>query len=198
MDALTQLIESYVSSRANPITDALAVGGIDAVRRGLFACYEGGEAAAEGRALLAYASLTSGICLAQTGLGSVHGLASPLGAFFPVPHGVVCGTLLAEATRVNMEALREREPTNPAQAKYARIGELLTGQTHSQPRAARAALLRTLSDWSERLELPRLGVYGIGEAHVAAIVAHSRGGSMKTNPIVLTDDEIAGIVRQRL
>jgi alcohol dehydrogenase len=198
MDALTQLIESFVAWRANPITDALALGGIDAVRRGLFAWYDGGERAVEGRELLAYASLTSGICLAQTGLGSVHGLASPLGAYFPIPHGVVCGTLVGIATRVNIRALRQREPENPGLDKYARLGNLLSAQELDDPRDARQALVRTLEDWTERLGLPALGVYGVRETDIPRVVAGSRGGSMKTNPIVLTDAEIAGIVRQRL
>ena len=198
MDALTQLIESYVALRANPLTDALALGGIDAVRRGLFAWHDGGEDAAEGRALLAYASLSSGICLAQTGLGSVHGLASPLGAFFPIPHGLVCGTLLAAATRVNIDALRQRDADNPARDKYARLGNLLTCQDHGSPREAREALIGELTDWTERLSLPKLSTYGVQEADIPRIVASSRGGSMKTNPIVLTDAEITGIVRHRL
>ncbi|MEE4377122.1 MAG: iron-containing alcohol dehydrogenase [Candidatus Competibacteraceae bacterium] len=198
MDALTQLLESFVSSRANPFTDALAESGLEAVRDGLFAWYDGGEDAASGRAQLAYAALTSGICLAQTGLGSVHGLASPLGAFFPIPHGEVCGTLVASASRVNIDALRSRETENPARDKYARAGNILSGRTHKNPRNARETLVLILKEWTERLELPRLSSYGIQEADFARIVANSRGGSMKTNPIVLSDDEVTEILRQRL
>ncbi|MER2542793.1 MAG: iron-containing alcohol dehydrogenase, partial [Candidatus Accumulibacter phosphatis] len=99
LDAFTQLLESFVSTRANPLTDALARSGIMAARAALPALHRQQSAAA--RAQMAYASLLSGICLAQTGLGSVHGLASPLGAFFPIPHGVVCGTLVASATARN-------------------------------------------------------------------------------------------------
>jgi len=198
MDALTQLLESFVSARANPFTDALAEGGLIAVRKGLLAWYEGGEEAAAGRAEMAFASLTSGICLAQAGLGSVHGLASPLGGFFPIPHGVVCGTLVAAATRCNIDALREREPDNPTRDKYARAGNLLTGRQHNNPRNARESLVLTLAEWTERLQLPRLHEYGVQEGDFARIVANCRGGSMKTNPIVLTDDEIADILRKRL
>lgn len=198
MDALTQLLESYVSSKANPFTDALAESGLKAVREGLFAWYEGGDQAAAGRSRMAYAALLSGVCLAQTGLGSVHGLASPLGAFFPIPHGVVCGTLVGAATRVNLAALRERDLDHPSWRKYARAGDILHGRHYPSPEESHAALLALLDDWTERLALPRLNAYGIQEGDFARIVAHSRGGSMKTNPLVLSDTEITAILRQRL
>jgi alcohol dehydrogenase class IV len=197
MDALTQLLESYVSIKANPFTDALAESGLNAVREGLFAWYEGGEAAANGRAQMAYAALLSGVCLAQTGLGSVHGLASPLGAFFPIPHGVVCGTLVGAATRVNLTALRERDPDNPAWRKYARAAEILHGRRYDDHNEAHAALLTLLDCWIEQLALPRLSAYGIQQQDFSHIVAHSRGSSMKTNPLVLSDAEIEDVLRQR-
>jgi alcohol dehydrogenase len=198
MDALTQLLESYVSIKANPFTDALAESGLKAVREGLFAWYEGGDEAAAGRSRMAYAALLSGIGLAQTGLGSVHGLASPLGAFFPIPHGVVCGTLVGAATRVNLAALRERDPHHPSWRKYARAGDLLHGRHFATPEESHAALLALLDDWTERLALPRLSAYGIQDNDFAHVVAHSRGSSMKTNPLVLSDAEIMEMLRQRL
>ena len=198
MDALTQLLESYVSIKANAFTDALAESGLKAVRDGLMAWYEGSEHAAAGRSRMAYAALLSGVCLAQTGLGSVHGLASPLGAFFPIPHGVVCGTLVGAATRVNLAALAEREPDHPSWHKYARAGDILHGRHFPTPEEAHAALLALLDEWTERLALPRLDAYGIRESNFADIVANSRGGSMKTNPLVLHDSEITKILRQRL
>lgn len=197
MDALTQLLESYVSSKANPFTDALAESGLKAVREGLFAWYDGGEQAAAGRSRMAYAALLSGVCLAQTGLGSVHGLASPLGAYFPIPHGVVCGTLVGAATRVNLTALRQREPDHPSWRKYARAGDLLHGRHFPTAEESHAALLALLDDWTERLALPRLRAYGIQESDFPRIVANSRGGSMKTNPLVLDDEEIAEVLRRR-
>ncbi|MCC9000792.1 MAG: iron-containing alcohol dehydrogenase [Candidatus Contendobacter sp.] len=198
MDALTQLLESYVSIKANPFTDALAESGLNAVREGLFAWYEGNEKVAAGRERMAYAALISGVCLAQTGLGSVHGLASPLGAFFPIPHGVVCGALVGAATRVNLAALRERDPENPAWRKYARAAEILHRRHYPDLDEAHAALLALLDDWTERLALPRLSAYGIQCQDFAHIVAHSRGGSMKTNPLTLSDAEITDVLRQRL
>ena len=198
MDALTQLLESYVSLRANTFTDALAVSGLRAARDGLLSWYEGSGDQDAARSRMAYAALNSGITLAQCGLGSVHGLASPLGAFYPIPHGVVCGTLVAEATRVNIEVMRERDADNPALMKYARLAEILCERRLREPQAAWDALLELLYDWTERMQLPRLAQYGIKAAELDHVVAHSRGSSMKTNPIILTDAEIRRILEQRL
>lgn len=202
MDAFTQLLESFVSARANPLTDALACSGMAAFRDGFFPAWRGGDGAQAnaGRAAIAYAALLSGVTLAQAGLGSVHGLAAPLGAFFPIPHGLACGTLLAAATEVNIRALNQRDPGNPALGKYARIGELLSGRVfaNSDVAQAHAALLESLREWTETLRLARLGAYGVGAADVDRIVAHARGNSMLTNPIRLSDEEIAAIVAARL
>lgn len=197
MDALTQLLEAYTSLRAGPLTDALALSGLEAARDGLVAWHADpdGPGAAEARARMAYAALLSGICLAHAGLGAVHGLASPLGAQFPVPHGAACGATLAAVTAVNIGALAERTPESPALARYAHLGRLVAGLREATPDAeARGALVATLSEWTAVLEVPRLRAYGIGEAGIPAIVADSRGSSMRTNPIVLTDEEISGIL----
>jgi alcohol dehydrogenase len=197
MDAFTQLLESFVSSKANPFTDTLALAGMEKARDALLPWHEGEGDVSGHRTAMAYAALLSGITLAQVGLGSVHGLAAPLGAFFPIPHGVVCGTLVAEASRINMAALTARAPEHSAMKKYADVGRLLAG-TVMPDSEARMALLEILKEWTRRLALPRLGDYGVKEADVGRIVANSRGSSMKTNPILLTDQEIAGIVRARL
>jgi alcohol dehydrogenase len=138
------------------------------------------------------------VCLAQTGLGSVHGLASPLGAFFPIAHGVVCGTLVAAATRVNVEVMRVREPRNAALAKYAEAGRSLSGRAGADEHADREALVDVLEGWTARMALPRLSTLGVTAADVERIVAHSRGSSMKTNPVVLTDAEVRRVVEARL
>ena len=197
MDAFTQLLESYVSSRAAPLTDSLAWGGMKAARDGLLALYrDAGNA--EAREQMAYAALVSGITLAPVGQGSVHGLAAPLGAFFPIPHGVACGTLVATATRVNIEALRARVPSHPALAKYALVGQLLSKQGQMDQPAAHAALIDTLERWTRALGLPTLSHYGVTPSDIPRIVANSRGSSMKTNPISLDDAEIASILAARM
>jgi len=200
MDAFTQLLESFVSLRANPMTDALAWSGLQAVSEGFMHAYAGGdsEAASRGRAAMAYAALLSGITLAQVGLGSVHGLAQPLGSLFPVPHGVACGTTVAAATAVNIRVLRERSSQSTALAKYAEVGRLLANQRGLDDTTACEALVEVLEQWTVQLKLPGLSHFGISEADIPAIVAASHNNSMKTNPVTLEDKEIAAIVRQRL
>lgn len=199
MDALTQLLESYVSAKANPFIDALALSGLQAVKASLLPLWRGtGGVLAEARAGMAYGATLSGITLAQVGLGSVHGLASPLGAYFPIPHGVVCGTLVAAATDVNIRALRERAPAHPALDKYAELGALLSGREAPTREAGWDLLVRTLRQWTDELELPRLAHFGVGTEDLAKVVANSRGSSMQTNPIVLSDGEILEILQHRL
>ncbi len=152
MDALTQLIEPYLSTRSNPWTDALALSGLAAARDGLVAWYEEaaagrgadleGSRAAAARGRMAYAALCSGICLAQAGLGAVHGLASPLGAQYPIPHGTACGATLVATTRANLAALEARDPKNPALTRYAELGRVLAGPPAAATATARPQLGR--------------------------------------------------------
>ncbi|MEQ1663614.1 MAG: iron-containing alcohol dehydrogenase [Thiobacillus sp.] len=197
MDAFTQLLESYVSSKATPLTDSLAWGGMKAARDGLLPLYHN-AGDADARIRMAYAALISGITLAQVGLGSVHGLAAPLGAFFPIPHGVVCGTLVAAATRINIDTLLAREPQHPALEKYALTGRLLNQQHALSPHESLTALVDILTRWTDSLKLPRLNHYGVNADDFPRIVTNSRGSSMRTNPIVLTDADITRILQARL
>lgn len=198
MDALTQLIESYVSLNANVFTDALAISGMRAARDGLLPLFRLSGQSNEAREKMAYAALISGVTLAQVGLGSVHGLASPLGAFYPIPHGVVCGTLVASATQVNIKSMLEREAENRALDKYARVAEILCERRIRDREEAWDHLVALLRDWTEQLQLPRLSYYGLDEGQLDKVVINSRGSSMKTNPIILTDEEIKTILLDRL
>lgn len=196
MDAFAQLLESFVSAKANPLTDALAWSGMAAFQEGFFAAlHDSDDTAATGRDRLAYGALISGITLAQAGLGSIHGLAGPLGALFPIPHGVACGTLLAQATAINIRALRERQPQHPALHKYARVAALLAGNRDTLPAEQ---LPEQLADWVQRLELPGLDAFGMKDADIPRVLAMCRSGSMLTNPLVLTDTELAQLLEHRL
>jgi alcohol dehydrogenase class IV len=198
MDALTQLLESYVSTRANPFTDALALDGLAYVRDGLLAWHEGGADAAEARAGMAYAALLSGITLAQVGLGVVHGLAAPLGAFYPIPHGVACGATVAAATGINIRALEQRQPDSMALTKYARAGRLLGGRADVGDAGARGGLVQVIKEWTARLGIPGLSRYGVEAGGFDALVACCRGNSMKTNPLMLEDGEVREILARCL
>jgi len=198
MDALTQLLESYVSTKSNTFTDTLAISGMQAARDALIPLYRQEGSLPEHREKMAYAALLSGITLAQVGLGSVHGLASPLGAFFPIPHGVVCGTLVASATRINIQSMLAREPNNNALTKYLHVAEILCQKRFTDPRVAFNALIDLLADWTNELALPRLCHYGLQEIAFEKIIANCRGSSMKTNPIVLTDEEIRQVLLEHL
>ncbi|MBS0425446.1 MAG: iron-containing alcohol dehydrogenase [Proteobacteria bacterium] len=198
MDALTQLLESYVSIKANAFTDALAISGLQAARDALIPLYRQHGDLPQHREKMAYAALLSGITLAQVGLGSVHGLASPLGAFYPIPHGVVCGTLVAAATRVNIHTLLAREPNNQALARYLHVAEILCEKRFIDPETAFNDLVDLLTQWTEELALPRLSHYGLQSSGFDKVIANCRGNSMKTNPIVLADEEIRQILLERL
>ncbi len=152
-------------------------------------------ALAAARAGMAWGALASGIALAHAGLGAVHGIAAALGAAFPVHHGTACGMLLSATTRANIEALTRQAPHAPALARYADAGRLVAGDPGLADGPARAALVAWLADLTAALGLPRLRDAGVGEGDIAGLVAELRGSSMRTNPIVLSDDEIAGILR---
>ena len=214
MDALTQLLESYLSTKANPLTDALALSGLERVRDSLLLWYQSsagdcstGDSSAGhshqpelalARANMAYAALLSGITLAQVGLGSVHGLASPLGAFFPIPHGVACGTVLTEAVRINIQAMQEREPDNIGLSKYAHIGRLLNKKPQLSDSEALQALVDFLSDWNRKMTIAPLSEFGISEQDIPRLVANISPSSMQTNPIILTQEEKEALVRNCL
>ncbi len=205
MDALTQLLESYLSTKANPLTDALALSGLERVLDSLLFWYQSSTGASStepelalARANMAYAALLSGITLAQVGLGSVHGLASPLGAFFPIPHGVACGTVLTEAVRINIQAMQQREPDNIGLSKYAHIGRLLSKKPELSDHKALQALVDFLSDWSQKMTIAPLSEFGISEQDIPRLVANISPSSMQTNPIILTQEEKETLVRNCL
>jgi alcohol dehydrogenase len=200
LDALTQLLEAYISRRASPLTDALAVSGLAAARDGLLAWHAGPEGpdAPVARARMAYAALLSGICLANAGLGVVHGLASPLGAYFPIRHGAACGAVLAAGMELNRRALEARAAEAPALAKLAVAGRLLAGLPAASEHEARVALVAELRRWTHALAVPGLAAAGVGEGDIDRLVAGSRGSSMRTNPIELSDGEVAAIIRASL
>ncbi len=148
---------------------------------------------------MAYAALLSGVCLANAGLGAVHGFASPLGAQLPIPHGMACGAVLWQTIRTNITALSERVPESPALPKYAEAGRILAGLPSTiRDGAARVALVDTLHDMVQSLGVPGLSAFELTPDLIPVVVADSPGSSMRTNPVALTDEELADILEQAL
>jgi alcohol dehydrogenase class IV len=193
LDALSQLLEPFVSARANEMTDMLCREGLRRAGRALRRAFQDGNDL-EARADMCFASLLSGMALANAGLGAVHGFAAPIGGAFPAPHGAVCAALLAPVTRANLRALREREPAHPALAKYGEAARLL------DPQAGRGEdLVQWLEQIRADLGIPRLSAYGIREADIPGLCEKAqRASSMKGNPIQLTAGELGEILLSAL
>jgi alcohol dehydrogenase class IV len=190
LDALTQLIEPYVCARANPFTDALCVEGMRRAARSLrVVCQDGRNASA--REDMAVASLFGGLALANAGLGAVHGFAGPIGGMFPAPHGAVCAALLPHVVNANLKALRARNPGSEPLRRYDETARLLTGSPGADADLGVEWLSRLVSD----LKIPSLGAYGLAPQHTTELVEKAaQASSMKANPIVLTPEELAGIL----
>lgn len=193
LDALTQLIEPYVGIRANPMTDMFCVEGIRRAAAALARAWESGDH--EARRDMAWASLLGGMALANASLGAVHGFAAPVGGMFPAPHGAVCAALLPHVMEVNVEALRNRAPQNPALGRYEEVARLLTGKGTATPEDG----VRWIAALCHRVEIPGLHAYGVSETHVPDLIEKAaRASSMKGNPIPLTEAELSAIVSRAL
>jgi alcohol dehydrogenase class IV len=189
MDALSHLVESFVSIRANAYTLALAKEGMVRIARSLRPAFEQGLTA-ERREDLAVASLFGGLCLANSGLGAVHGFAAPLGGMWKAPHGAVCAALLPPVMRTNLAALAERAPGSPALLRYQELNGLL---------AAGGDAVSWTAALASALAIPKLSALGVRPEDVPLLVGNAKAASsMRGNPIVLSDEELTAIVTEAL
>jgi alcohol dehydrogenase class IV len=194
LDALTQLIEPFVCSRANPITDGLCVDGIQRVARSLREAVHNGQNKSA-REDMAMASLFGGLALANAGLGAVHGFAGPIGGMFPAPHGAVCAALLPHVMATNIRALCERDERSRALSRYDRIAQICTDNQHATADAGVEWVRQLVAD----LLIPPLRAYGVEAGHIADIAAKAaNANSMKANPIVLTSGELKETLQRAL
>ena len=190
LDALAQLIEPYVSARANPLTDALCVEGIGRAAGALRRAYHDG-ADREARHDMALASLFGGLTLANAGLGVVHGFAAPLGGSSNAPHGALCAALLPHGMAANIVALRARAPLHPALERYAAIARLLTGRKDASAEDG----IEWVRALCAELKVPALHDWGIAQADLPGVVGKAaRASSMQANPLPLTGEELLGVV----
>jgi alcohol dehydrogenase class IV len=182
LDALTQVMEPYVTHKANPLTDAICREGIQRASRSLRRVYDQPDDMAA-REDMALASLFGGLALANAKLGAVHGFAGPIGGMFAAPHGVVCARLLPFAMSVNVRVLEEREPDNPSLARYTDIARLVTGN----PNASVADGVSWVQDLCNALSVPGLSDYGMTQADIAVVADKAaRASSMQGNPQTIT------------
>lgn len=186
LDALTQLIEPFVSNKANPLTDGMCREGLQRAGRSLRRAFHDGNNA-EAREDMSVASLFSGLALANAALGAVHGLAGPLGGMTDAPHGVICGKLLPYVIEVNVRALQSRSPDSPALARFDEIAQILTAKATARASGA----VSWIQELCAEFNLPGLSAYGLRQEDVPAIAAQAKkASSMKGNPVELHNDEI--------
>lgn len=194
LDALTQLIEPYVCLRSNPITDGLCVEGMRRAARSLRRAYEAGDDISA-REDMALASLFGGFSLANAGLGAVHGFASPIGGMFHAPHGAVCAALLPHIMKINIRAIRKRAGDSPVLGRYDSIGAILTGSA----KAVANDGIQWIGELCKGLNVSGLGAYGVAEADIPVLVEKAaKASSMKSNPIVLSTEELTEVLHLAL
>jgi alcohol dehydrogenase class IV len=194
LDTLTQLIEPFVSRRANALTDLFCLEGMRRAADALPKVFRNGQDR-DARSAMAYASLLSGLSLSNAGLGIVHGFAGPLGGLLKAPHGALCAAVLPHGMAMNIRALRERAPDSAALDKYRRLARLLLGDLLAEPEDA----VRWVSDLCRSLGISSLRSYGLEPSGISDLVAKvAAASSTKANPLQLTTNELAEIAERAL
>ncbi len=194
MDAFTQLLESYVSRQANPMTDALALQGLKQIKNYLLRAFLEGDSNLEARSGMALAATFSGITLAHAGLGLVHGFASPLGAYFDIPHGVVCGTLMAPVFAHTIENLID-QPDHPAMHKLVIVSKVFADFKYKTDKEYLQAFKEKLIHITNLLEVPGLSDYGFKEEAIPMIISKT---SHKSHPVKLSDSQMEETLQSRI
>ena len=194
MDALAQVLEPFVSNRANWLVDGFCREGLKRAGKSLYQAYLHGDDRAA-REDMSYTSLMGGLALANAGLGAVHGFAAPLGGMYPAAHGVLCARLLGAVVRVNIRAMESRQPDHLALHKYTEATRLILGDNGVE--------YLTLADWledlCERMRIPRLADLGVGRGDFNEIADKaSVASSMQANPIQLEKKELLEILGMAL
>jgi len=192
MDALTQVLEAYVSNRANPITDIIAKEGIKRGARSLHIVFKDGQNK-EAREDMAMTSLFGGLALANAGLGAVHGFAGPIGGMFNAPHGVICASLLPSVMKYNVQFLGELKDSEKIRNRFQEISPLLTGN----PQTTIEEGVRWVAELAEALGIPSLHAIGVEKFDFDQIIGKSKiSSSMKKNPVVLDDVTLKAILTE--
>ena len=202
LDALSQLVEAYISTKSFFYTDILITGAIEAVFEALPVVTADrnvedicNETCEDAWCKMAYGSYISGMALANNGLSIVHGIAGPLGGFFPAPHGSICGSLFSAGMKATIDKLEKNDPDSPALLKFTRLGYIAAKSDDMLPKEARSRFIQIIESMTDNMGIPRLADYGIVEADLEKIADAS---SNKNNPVKFDKEEIIGILRSRL
>jgi alcohol dehydrogenase class IV len=194
LDALTQLIEPFLSNASNPMTDAICREGIRYVSRSLRFAFEHGDDP-HARQDMAVGSLWGGMALANAKLGAVHGFASSIGGKFSAPHGAICARLLPLVVESNLKAIQMRATQPSMLERFDEMGKLLTGD----PIARAEDGIQWLRDLGTALKVPPLATHGVTRRDIPEIIVQAKSASsMKGNPIELTDSELSQILELAL
>lgn len=193
MDCFTQLTEAYLSDKSTEYTDALSLEGLKALKKSLLRCCSDGSDI-EARTGMAFAALTSGICLANAGLGVVHGFASSVGGMFEIPHGLVCGTLMAKSNEINVRELRKKPGGQTALMKYSLLGKLFLDLEGKNDDFYIDGFIDYLHELTGELGLPGLGKYGVVDNDIPSICAVTEN---KNNPVKLSVEDLQEILFAR-
>jgi alcohol dehydrogenase class IV len=194
MDCFTQLAEAYLSDKSNIYTDALALEGLRSIKSSLVRSFLQGQDA-EARTGMSFAAITSGICIANAGLGVVHGFASSIGGMFEIPHGLVCGTLMASANAINVRELRKKGNSSIALNKYALLGKLFLDDKGKSNDYYTDGFIHYLNKLTNDFQFPGLKKLGLEEKDIELICTMTEN---KNNPVKLGMEELMEIVRNRL
>jgi alcohol dehydrogenase class IV len=193
MDCFSQLTEAYLSTKSNVWTDALALEGLKQIKVSLLrSCTHGSDIQA--RTGMSFAALTSGVCLANGGLGTVHGFASSIGARYNIPHGVICGTLMASANELTVRKLRQESGNPEALSKYALLGHLFLGENNKTDDYNIDGFIGYLKELTCDLKLPTLSDSGIMDFNLADIANDTDN---KNNPVKLSSGDLLEILKGR-
>jgi alcohol dehydrogenase class IV len=194
MDCFTQLTEAYLSDKSCEYTDALAIEGLKAIKASLIRSYSDGEDI-DARTGMSFAALTSGICLANAGLGVVHGFASSIGGMFDIPHGLICGTLMAKSNEINIRELRKKAANSAALKKYADLGRLFLESAGRSDEYYIDSFIAILYKLKSDLRLTGLRKSGLSEKEVRIISSETE---IKNNPVKLAEEDLAEILLSSL
>jgi alcohol dehydrogenase class IV len=190
LDALTHLIESYVSNQTNPMVDMLCLEGLKRISKSLVAAWSNGTDS-DAREDMAFASMLGGMALANRKLGAIHGFAGPIGGMYNISHGVVCASLMPATIEMNFRKIKESNQPDKL-SRYENVARIMT----QNPNATISGLVDWTNQINRKFDIPglnRLGIHPSEYDSIADKAQHS--SSMKGNPVTLSQTDLINILK---